>query len=256
MAWPGPRSSPVGQDRAQRVEGYPGLRWWRARARPIRQRIPAWSCRGSCWSGSCSAGTTSPLSCADTGLIWSRIIWASPAGRVAGSALMPALSTTNPRGVGPLNESFTPITAHSATAGWVASHGLPRDRIPDPHRPVIAAGGQPIAIRRERNRADLARTAGRRLLWISQGKGVRSAMFSPDGYPPRTTADAIWPPVRPLRAEPETARQETRLEDRLEHDLHRSLHDPVPDRGDGGGIVPRRPVILRVLLLSLIRSIR
>jgi hypothetical protein len=37
---------------------------------------------------------------------------------------------------------------------------------------------------------------------------------------------------RPLRAEPETARQEIRLEDRLEHDLHRGLHDPVADRGD------------------------
>ena len=61
---------------------------------------------------------------------------------------------------------------------------------------------------------------------------------------------------RPLRTEPETARQEIRFEDRLEHDLHRGLHDPVPHRGDRGGIVPRRPVILRVLLLSLIRSIR
>ena len=37
---------------------------------------------------------------------------------------------------------------------------------------------------------------------------------------------------RPLRTEPETARQEIRFEDRLEHDLHRGLHDPVPHRSD------------------------
>ena len=35
--------------------------------------------------------------------------------------LTPALSTTNPRGTWPLMASLTPITAHSATAGWLAS---------------------------------------------------------------------------------------------------------------------------------------
>ena len=35
---------------------------------------------------------------------------------------------------------------------------------------------------------------------------------------------------RPLRAEPETARQKPGLEDRLEHDLHRGRHDTVTDR--------------------------
>ena len=35
---------------------------------------------------------------------------------------------------------------------------------------------------------------------------------------------------RPLRAEPETARQKPGLKDRLEHDLHRGRHDTVTDR--------------------------
>jgi site-specific DNA recombinase len=37
---------------------------------------------------------------------------------------------------------------------------------------------------------------------------------------------------RPLRAEPEAARQEIRLEGRLEHDLHSGLHDAVTNRGN------------------------
>src|SRR5712671_6881927 len=46
--------------------------------------------------------------------------------------------------------------------------------------------------------------------------------------------------LRPLRAEPETARQEARLEDRLKHDLHRGRHDPVTDRRNG-----QRPLLAR-----------
>ena len=37
------------------------------------------------------------------------------------SAVAPALSTTKPRGTWPLISSATPMTAHSATAGWPAS---------------------------------------------------------------------------------------------------------------------------------------
>ena len=45
---------------------------------------------------------------------------------------------------------------------------------------------------------------------------------------------------RPLRAEPETARQEVRFEDRLEHDLHRGLHDAATHRGDRQRPAPGR----------------
>src|SRR6266568_2225188 len=46
---------------------------------------------------------------------------------------------------------------------------------------------------------------------------------------------------RPLRAEPEAARQEIRLEDRLEHDLHRGLHDPVANRRNRQRTLLRSP---------------
>ena len=48
---------------------------------------------------------------------------------------------------------------------------------------------------------------------------------------------------RPLRAEPETARQEVRLKDRLEHNLRCGLHDPVADRGNR-----QRPLLRRARL--------
>src|SRR6185312_7411734 len=67
------------------------------------------------------AATTSTRRSAATAPMRSRTSWTSSADTVADSVLIPALSTTNPRGTWPLVASLTPITAHSATAGWLAS---------------------------------------------------------------------------------------------------------------------------------------
>src|ERR1035441_8483874 len=43
---------------------------------------------------------------------------------------------------------------------------------------------------------------------------------------------------------------------RVQYLHHRALENLILQHGDGGGIMPRHPVTLRVLLLSLIRSTR
>jgi hypothetical protein len=58
------------------------------------------------------------------------------------------------------------------------------------------------------------------------------------------------------RPEPVRKAPEVRLIDGVKHLNDGPLDDLVLQRGDGRGIMPRRPVILRVLLLSLIRSTR
>src|SRR5436190_695434 len=67
-----------------------------------------------------SAGTTATSRNEATAPIWSRTSATSSARSVSGSVAAPALSTTNPRGTWPFSSSGTPITAHSATAGWLA----------------------------------------------------------------------------------------------------------------------------------------
>ena len=69
---------------------------------------------------------------------------AAPARRAAasGSTSTPALSTTRPRGTWPLRSSCTPITAHSATAGWPASdrlHRAGREPVPGDVDDVVGA---------------------------------------------------------------------------------------------------------------------
>ncbi len=60
----------------------------------------------------------------------------------------------------------------------------------------------------------------------------------PPAAPPSLIDDDLEGVVRrPLRAEPETARQEVRLENRFKHDLQGGLHDPVANRGDRKGPV-------------------
>jgi hypothetical protein len=79
---------------------------------------------------------------------------------------------------------------------------------------------------------------------LVRNHGKQSAMSVP-GHPPaapRALIDEHLQGIvrRPLRAEPETARQEIGLEDRLEHDLHRRLHDPVTNSRNG-----QRPLLAR-----------
>src|SRR5262249_14431755 len=68
-----------------------------------------------------SAATTSTWRSAATGPIWSLTSATSSSRSPGGSAPAPALSTTKARGTCPLIVSLTPITAHSATAGWLAT---------------------------------------------------------------------------------------------------------------------------------------
>ena len=80
------------------------------------------------------------------------------------------------------------------------------------------------------------------LLVRNRGKAARDVRLD---YPPAALPALIDEYLqgivrRPLRAEPETARQEIRLEDRLEHDLHRGLHDPVTNRRNR-----QRPLLAR-----------
>ena len=81
------------------------------------------------------------------------------------------------------------------------------------------------------------------LVLRNRGKAVRDVRFNhpSPSLPGLINQDLEGIVRRPLRAEPEAARQEVRLEDRLEHDLHRGLHDPVTDRGDGDFILPLLP---------------
>jgi hypothetical protein len=63
----------------------------------------------------------------------SRTIWTTSFSISASSAVTPALSTTNPRGIWPLSCRRRPSTAHSATSGMIGQHLL------------HAAGGEPVA---------------------------------------------------------------------------------------------------------------
>ncbi len=109
-------------------------------------------------------------------------------------------------------------TATAVTAPvWPVQDGplLPGGRIPDPHRPVLAAGGQPAAIRRHRHRRHPAGVAGQGgplpARWPhprsapSRPRRRRPASCHPAPPPPPSTAP-VWP-VRAARSRPVAASQ-------------------------------------------------